>query len=101
MRIIFVTNNYTPYSGGLVSSIDATVQELRAQGHNVLIITLNFLGDLHKAENDLIRITCPIRFMYKKNHMAIPWRPTHELLSIAKQFSPDIIHVHHPFLLGH
>jgi len=100
MRIIFVTNNYTPYSGGVISSIDATVQELRAQGHTVLIVTLNFLGDLHKKEDDLIRITCPIRFMYKKNHMAIPWRPTHELLLIAKQFSPDVIHVHHPFLLG-
>jgi 1,2-diacylglycerol 3-alpha-glucosyltransferase len=100
MRIIFVTNNYTPYSGGVVSSIDATVQELRAQNHEVLIVTLDFLGNAHTDPDYVVRITCPIRFIYKNNHMAIPWRPTQELLSITTHFSPDIIHVHHPFLLG-
>ncbi len=100
MRIFFVTNNYKPYSGGVISSIDATVNELRVQGHDVVIVTLDFLGDEHKDEEHVKRVSCPVRFMYKQNHMAIPWRPTYELLMLAKRYQPDIIHVHHPFLLG-
>jgi len=112
MRIFFVTNNYTPYCGGVISSITATSDALRAQGHEVFIITLDFLGKNDKpqtqsaialatAEPDyVIRITCPIRFMYKKNHMAIPWRPTRAITQLLKTYKPDIVHVHHPFLLG-
>lgn len=99
MRIFFVTNTYTPYSGGVVQSITALVDELRKQGHEVFIITLTFLGK-HDDPDYVIRIPCPVRFMYKKNHMAIAWRPTHALRNLVNQYQPDIIHIHHPFLLG-
>jgi 1,2-diacylglycerol 3-alpha-glucosyltransferase len=101
MRIFFVTNNYTPYCGGIVSSINATSDALRTQGHEVFIITLDFLGNTqYKDSNCVIRIPCPIKFMYKKNHMAIPWRPTHVITQLLKKYKPDIVHIHHPFLLG-
>src|SRR5579872_5344972 len=100
MRILFVTNNYTPYSGGIVSSIDATVHALYAKGHDVLLVTLDFFGVAVSEHKYIVRIPTIFRFMYKSNHMAIPWRATYELLSLAQTYSPDIIHVHHPFLLG-
>jgi len=100
MRIFFVTNNYIPYSGGVVQSITATAQELRTQGHEVFIITLDFLGSQHNDLDYIIRIACPIKFRYKKNYMAIPWRPTHAIKKLIEQYKPDVIHVHHPFLLG-
>lgn len=125
MRIFFVTNNYTPYSGGLISSLNALRDALTAEHHQVFIITLDFLGENNKPQNDkplaqsaiaspcppkplakdgatadVIRIPCPIRFMYKKNHMAIPWRSTHAIKKLIQQYKPDIIHIHHPFLLG-
>lgn len=100
MRILFVTNNYTPYSGGVIQSITATTQALRAQGHDVHIVTLNFLNTKQDDPEYVIRIACPIKFMYKKNHMAIPWRPTHAIENVIQDYKPDIIHVHHPFLLG-
>ena len=100
MRIFFVTNNYIPYSGGVTQSIIAETDALRAQGHEVFIITLDFLGEKNKAQSDVFRIPCPITFMYKKNYMAIPWRPTHAIKKLLQQYKPDIVHVHHPFLLG-
>ena len=100
MRIFFVTNNYTPYSGGVTQSITAMTNALRTQGHEVFVITLNFLGENHTDPDYVIRIACPIKFVYKNNHMAIPWRPTHTIEELIKQHNPDIIHVHHPFLLG-
>ena len=32
--------------------------------------------------------------------MAIPWCPAQQIEAIAHSFKPDIIHTHHPFLLG-
>ncbi len=100
LRIALVSNNYTPYSGGVVSSLDATVQALKDEGHEVCIITLNFLGDEHKDPAWVYRVPCVARCMYKTNHMALPWRPDHQVLRIVTTFNPDIVHVHHPILLG-
>lgn len=100
MRIFFVTNNYTPYAGGVTQSIIATTNALQKQGHQVFIITLDFLGQKHNDSAHVVRISCPIKFRYKQNYMAIPWRPTHAISKLIAQHKPDIIHVHHPFLLG-
>jgi 1,2-diacylglycerol 3-alpha-glucosyltransferase len=99
MNILMVTNNFTPYTGGVVSSIKALVDELQRAGHTVMVITLDFTG-----KNDdpswVKRIYCPIRFMYKNNHMAIPWRAKAQIADIMAFYKPDIVHLHHPFLLG-
>ncbi len=100
MRILFVTNNYTPYAGGVVSSINATVKELKKQGHHVTLVTLDFLGTQHNDPAWVKRIPSLLRFRYKKNHMAVPWRPKQYLKKVITQLKPDVVHVHHPFLLG-
>lgn len=100
MRIIFVTNNWTPYSGGVVSSIKSTTEQLRKAGHEVFIITLDFLGKQHTDPAHVIRVPCPIKFRYKQNHIAVPWRLYNYILQHIQKLKPDIIHVHHPFLLG-
>ncbi|MDR3646379.1 MAG: glycosyltransferase [Candidatus Babeliales bacterium] len=100
LKIAIVTNNYKPYSGGIVNSIDVFACELKKQGHEVFIITLDFLGEDQKNEPDIYRIDCPIKFIYKKNHMAVPWRAEEAIFTALKNFGPDIIHSQHPFLLG-
>lgn len=100
VRIVFITNNYTPYSGGVVSSINATVDALHKAGHEVFIITLDFLGKAHNDPPYVLRIPSIIRFTHKKNHLAIPWRPYHHMMRIIKDLEPDILHTHHPFYLG-
>lgn len=100
MRIAMVTNNYTPYSGGVVSSLKALVPELQAAGHEVLIITLDFNSDYSSDPSYVLRLKSCLTFMYKNNHMALPWRTYDQLHYLLKRFDPDIVHVHHPFLLG-
>lgn len=99
LTIFMVTNNYHPYSGGVVTTIDSYAQELRMQGHKVIIVTLDFLGD-KQIIDDVVRIESPVRFKYCNNYMAIPWRPTKSLYDLAQKHKPDIIHAFHPFLLG-
>jgi 1,2-diacylglycerol 3-alpha-glucosyltransferase len=100
VRIALVTNNYTPYSGGVVSSINAYAQQLIAQGNTVLIVTLDFLGNAHYDEPNVKRVASITHFVYKKNPMGIPWRPDAAVLNYLQEFKPDIVHAHHPFLLG-
>jgi len=100
LTIAIVTNNYTPYSGGVVSSINTFVDELHKKGHKAFIITLDFLGKEHSDPYYVIRIPSITRFLYKKNIMAIPWGPTKKLMDIIKILKPDIIHTQHPFFLG-
>ncbi len=99
MRILFVSNNYTPYSGGVVSSIKATIDELQKEGHEVLLITLSFLNR-HDDPAWVHRIPSLFRFRFRQNYMAIPWRPSFYIKQWITAFKPDVIHIHHPFLLG-
>ena len=66
MLILFVTNNYKPYAGGVVSSIDTAAAALRARGHTVYIVTFAFTQEVEQ-DPFVLRIPCSIRFMYKKN----------------------------------
>lgn len=100
LRIALVSNNYTPYSGGVVSSINAQIGALQGDHHYVQLITLDFLGDKHDDPEHVIRIKTPIKFKHREKHYAIPWFMVTQLKKIFRDIKPDIIHVHHPFLLG-
>lgn len=98
--IAFVTNNYTPYSGGVVSSINATVAQLRKRGYRIYIICPNFLGNGHQDGEGVIRLPAALRFTYKQNPMVMPWRWNYHLHRVLSELKPMVVHVHHPFLLG-
>ena len=99
MNILFITNNYKPYNGGVVSSIDAFSDQLKTLGHSVKIVTLDFTGT-HALEHNVIRLYSPIRFKYRQNPIAVPLFIKKQLATIFEQEKPDVIHTHHPFILG-
>lgn len=98
--IFLVTNNYTPYAGGVVKSIDILCNELIKKGHAVYIITLNFLGTQHNDPSYVLRIPSLCRFRYKGNYYALAWLPQAYMRRLILTLKPDIIHVHHPFYVG-
>jgi len=100
LKIAIVTNNYTPYSGGVVSSIKSLFESLEEQNHIPFIVTLDFLNKKFPESDNIFRMSCPIKFTYKQNSMAIPFWPELEMAEIIKSEKPDIIHSQHPFLLG-
>lgn len=100
MKILFVSNTYTPYKAGVVNSINATVAELQKEGHSVSLITLDFLGSQHKDPPWVKRIPSIFRFKYQHNHMALPWAAHAYIHDFITDFDPDVVHIHHPFLLG-
>lgn len=100
MRIAFVTNNYTPYSGGVVSSIDFFKKGLEAAGHKVYVITLDFANKPLNESADIIRIKGDINFFYNNNPISIPIKLDSEVKKIIEDLNIDIIHSHHPFFIG-
>jgi glycosyltransferase involved in cell wall biosynthesis len=99
MKIMMITNNFTPYSGGVVSSITTLVDQLHHEGHQVQLVTLNFTG---RSDDPawVKRLYCPVRTMYKTNYIAFPWRSKAQIGKLMKAYKPDLVHVHHPFMLG-
>lgn len=100
MRILLVSNNYTPFSGGVVSSLNALIPELQKAGHEVLLVAPQFLASHPDDPVWVQRLFTLIRFSYRDNRMAVPWRTRHQLTTIIDTFKPDVVHVQHPFLLG-
>ncbi|MGA9530527.1 MAG: glycosyltransferase [Candidatus Babeliales bacterium] len=101
LLVFFVTNNYLPYAGGVVSSIEAFRKELTLLGHKVIVITLDFESSkTKKSEPHIIRLFCPLKWTYKNNRLALPLYPKWELDELIKNYKPTLIHSHHPFLLG-
>jgi glycosyltransferase involved in cell wall biosynthesis len=91
------TNTYLPHVGGVARSLANFTQELTSLGHKVLIIAPFYEGNLSCEEN-ILRIHAIQNFNGSDFSLALPARGL--ISKIRAVFSPDIIHSHHPFLLG-
>jgi 1,2-diacylglycerol 3-alpha-glucosyltransferase len=97
MNICMFTNTYLPHVGGVARSVHTFSQDLRKLGHRVLIIAPEF-EDNHFQEQDVIRLTSIQKFNGSDFSVRIPLPYVVE--NEIEVFKPDIIHSHHPFLLG-
>ena len=97
MNIIMITNTFIPHVGGVARSVSAFTEAYREQGHRVLVIAPEF-DDMPEDEKDVIRI--PSIQHFHGSDFSIRF-PTPLFLSrYLNRFQPDIIHSHHPFMLG-
>ena len=97
MNIWMMTNTYTPFVGGVARSVLSFTQECRKAGHRVLVVAPVYEGAPH-AEPDVVRIPALQDFNGSDFSVALPipgyLRPHFEACR------PDIVHSHHPHLLG-
>ncbi|SDK15200.1 Glycosyltransferase involved in cell wall bisynthesis [Microbulbifer yueqingensis] len=92
-----LTNTYLPHVGGVARSVAAFAEEYRARGHRVLIVAPEF-SQYVKGEQDVVRIHAIQNFNGSDFSVALPFSP--HLSERLDEFQPDIVHSHHPFLLG-
>lgn len=97
MRIVMMTNTYTPHVGGVARSVLAFTEHYRARGHRVLVVAPIFEG-APKREVDVVRIPAIQRFNGSDFSVVLPVPGA--LYNRVREFEPDVIHAHHPFLLG-
>lgn len=97
MNIVFVTNTFTPHVGGVARSIEAFTRELRGRGHRLLTIAPEF-DEMPAQEQDVIRV--PSIHNFNESDFSVVLPLPKGLTERVEAFAPDIIHSHHPFLLG-
>lgn len=98
MKICMLTNTYLPHVGGVARAVDTLAQECRAAGHEVLVIAPTFPGDEHERDEDVLRAPAIQNFNGSDFSVRVPI--PHFLNARLRRFDPDVVHSHHPFLLG-
>ncbi len=97
MKILMVTNTYLPIVGGLEKSIQSFTKKLHEWGHEVRIVVPQLEG-AETDEKDVVRI--PAFHQFKQTGFSVALPVFASLAKIIDSFQPDVIHAHHPFLMG-
>ncbi|MBI5619173.1 MAG: glycosyltransferase [Gammaproteobacteria bacterium] len=97
MRIMMMTNTYLPHVGGVARSVAAFTDAYRAQGHDVLVVAPEFAG-VDPDEQGVVRVSAVQNFNGSDFSMMLP--DSGRLTEAVERFQPEIIHSHHPFLVG-
>ena len=98
MRVCMFTNTYRPHVGGVARAVETLEQEARAAGHAVQVIAPGFPGDEHEPDGDVLRVPAIQRFNGSDFSVRVP--VPRVIAHRIDAFGPDLIHTHHPFLLG-
>lgn len=97
MNIVMLTNTYLPHVGGVARSVESAAAWLRTQGHRVLVAAPEFAG-APELELDVVRV--PALQHFNGSDFSVPLPMTFQLHRALERFGPDLVHSHHPFLLG-
>jgi 1,2-diacylglycerol 3-alpha-glucosyltransferase len=97
MKIAMFTNTFSPHIGGVAYSVAWLANDLRADGHHVLVVAPEFEGT-PSIEADVVRV--PALQNFAGSDFSVPIVLSRRMFSEIERFKPDIVHSHHPFLLG-
>lgn len=97
MKILMFTNTYTPHVGGVARSVSELAAGLRRAGDEVLVVAPEF-DNMPESEDGVLRTMAVQNFA--GSDFSVPLPLSRNLSAAVEDFNPDIIHSHHPFLLG-
>ena len=99
MNIAMFTNNYKPFIGGVPISIERLSEGLRSLGHRVTVFAPEPEGKLSaEQEKDVVRF----KVFYRKadRGMVLGNCFDRKIEAFFREGNFDVIHVHHPVLVG-
>lgn len=99
MKICMMTNTYLPHVGGVARSVSTFADEYQRLGHEVLVVAPRLAGRVsRKAETIVERVAAIQNFNGSDFSVRLPWAAT--MSGRLDAYAADIVHAHHPFLLG-
>lgn len=98
MNILMLTNTYLPHVGGVARSVASFADQYRKRGHPCLIVAPTFAEGEADDEQHVIRVPAIQHFNGSDFSVRLPLPGL--LKSHIDEFEPDIVHSHHPFLMG-
>ncbi len=97
MNVLMMTNTYLPHVGGVARTVATFTEALRERGENVLVVAPTF-EHASRHEPGVFRMPAIQHFNGSDFSVRLP---VPALLSSAlDRFQPEVVHSHHPFLLG-
>jgi glycosyltransferase involved in cell wall biosynthesis len=96
MNILMMSNTYKPIVGGIERSIETYSAVLRDKGHNVLIVVPEYREA--PEEEGVFRV--PALQNFNGTDFSVELPVPGKLAETVRRFEPDIVHTHHPFLIG-
>lgn len=97
-RVVMMTNTFTPHKGGVARSVETFTKSFRRFGHRVLVIAPEF-EDSPAHEEEVVRVPAIQNFNGSDFSVRLPILTG--ITDALDAFEPQIIHSHHPFLLGY
>ncbi|MCF8096179.1 MAG: glycosyltransferase, partial [Desulfobacteraceae bacterium] len=100
MNICMFTNTYLPHVGGVARSVSMFEEDLKKLGHRVLIVAPTYpdKSEGKPESSQVLRVPAIQNFNGSDFSFRIPI--PFIIDEKIDEFAPDIIHTHHPFLLG-
>lgn len=98
MNICMFTNTYLPHVGGVARSVATFKEDLLQLGHRVLVIAPTFPNDYNDTDKDVHRV--PAIQNFNGSDFSVRIRLPFIIDNHINDFKPDLIHSHHPYLLG-
>jgi glycosyltransferase involved in cell wall biosynthesis len=96
MRVAMFTNTYLPLLGGVERSVATAAAALRDLGHHCLVVAPSAAGAA--AEPGTLRLRSVEGLAGTAFSYRLPG--SRDLRRRLRGFLPDVVHAHHPFMLG-
>lgn len=100
MNICMMTNTYLPHVGGVARSVSTFAEEYRKRKHRVLVVAPAFDGKPLAARAAAIVERVPAIQKFNGSDFSVKLPLLTGLTPKLDAFPADIVHAHHPFLLG-
>ncbi len=100
MKICFFTNTFLPHVGGVAKSVQTFLEDYRRLRQRVRVVAPEFPEGVAppRIERSVIRVPALQHFNGSDFSVSLPLSA--ETMDNIAAFKPDLIHAHHPFLLG-
>jgi len=101
MKIMMVTNTFTPHVGGVARSVQRFTDEYRKLGHQVCVVAPGAVGKRYPEDINTIRIPAADDVGGSSFYLPVLTKNMEKNIAFASAFFyPDVVHAHQPFLLG-
>lgn len=97
MRLAIFTNTYLPHTGGVARSVESLRRGLEARGHRCLVVAPEYTGQ-DTTDPWVVRVPAIRNFNGSGFSLRLPLPAG--VGERIRRFRPDLVHSHHPFLLG-
>ncbi|GGD55026.1 glycosyltransferase [Lacimicrobium alkaliphilum] len=100
INVAMFTNNYLPFIGGVPISIQRLSGALRKLGHKTMIFAPKYKQEEKVGDDEnIFRLPCIWKSAPGRG-IVVPNLFSLTAIRKIRGFSPDVIHIHHPFWMG-